>query len=171
MATLGSKPAGMLSAYAQSPHPAGGSNTTLGVIPPAEELPDLPTFTPTEGSTGFSSGLNFLAVAATATTGTTEAETVRSELLNLHAAGPYNLAASLPSKVVKKILALEFVEISELWGDIWTDEASTSEAAMNPRRTAKPPVITITSWLECFARMAAVLTTRFPKKALPDNYS
>ena len=33
---------------------------------------------------------------------------------------PYNPAATLPPNVVKRILALEFVEMSELRGDIWS---------------------------------------------------
>lgn len=82
----------------------------------------------------------------------------------LHTAGPYNPATSLPPKTVKKILTLDFVEMSELRGEIWMEEMIPNEAAMHARCT-KPPVNSITTWLECYARMAAVLSTRFPEKA------
>ena len=84
-------------------------------------------------------------------------------LRRLHAPGPYNPAAILAPKAVKKILALEFVEMSELRGDVWPDDTPADTPAQ--RRPAKPPVITIKSWLECYSRMAAVLVSRFPEKA------
>ena len=40
----------------------------------------------------------------------------------LQAPGPYNPAAALPPKVVKKILAMELVEMSELRADVWPEE-------------------------------------------------
>ena len=46
--------------------PAGGLSTALGAVPPGGSLPDLPTFTPTEGSAGSSAGLGLLAAAAAA---------------------------------------------------------------------------------------------------------
>ena len=79
--------------------------------------------------------------------------------------GPYNPAASLPPKVVKKILDLEFVKMSELKADRWVEDPSASEAGLVARRqTGKPPVVDIKMWLECYARMAALLVTRFPEK-------
>ena len=48
--------------------------------------------------------------------------------------------------------------------DIWPDD-STTNAATPARRTSKPPVVSIKSWLECYARMATVLVSRFPEKA------
>ena len=64
--------------------------------------------------------------------------------------------------MVKRILALEFVEMSELRGDIWSED---STASVTPRRSAKPPVNSIETWLECYARMASILATRFLEKA------
>ena len=77
---------------------------------------------------------------------------------------PYNPAASLPPKVVKRLLNLEFIEMADLRGDIWPDDA-TVESSTAPRRMAKPPIISISTWLECYGRMAAILTSRFPEKA------
>ena len=74
-------------------------------------------------------------------------------------------AASLPPKVVKRILGLEFVKMAKLRGDIWSDD-STANDGTNPahRLPGKPPVHDIKVRLECFARMAAVLVTRFSEK-------
>ena len=83
----------------------------------------------------------------------------------LHDAGPYKPAPALPPKVVKRILSLEFVEMSELRADIWPDDPSTAEMPHGPRRPGKLPVTNIRSWLECFGCMAAVLASRFPEKA------
>ena len=82
----------------------------------------------------------------------------------LHAPGPFNPAAALPPKVVKKILSLEFVEMSEFQADIWPEDPTPAEAPSTSRRPGRPPVITIKTWLECFARLAAVLVSRFPEK-------
>jgi hypothetical protein len=81
----------------------------------------------------------------------------------LSAPRPYNPAASLPPKVAKKVLGLEFVEMAELKADVWVDEPSTADA--NPdHRASKPPGTDIRISLECHGRMAALLLTRFPEK-------
>ena len=81
----------------------------------------------------------------------------------LHAPGPFNPAAALSPKVVKKILALEFVEMSELRADVWPEDPTPAEAPSTSRRPGRPPVITIKTWLDFFARLAAVLVSRFPE--------
>ena len=85
--------------------------------------------------------------------------------MSLSSLGPYNPAASLPPKTVKKILNLEFVEMSELRADMWVEEPLVAEGGHPPRwAPVKPPVTDIKLWLECYARMAAILVTRFPEK-------
>lgn len=62
--------------------------------------------------------------------------------------------------MVKKILAFEYVEISDITID--------PDIPQVPSRLAPPAhqAITDTSqWIECFLLMAAVLATRFPEKA------
>ena len=127
-------------------------------------LPTLPTFTPAAGP---SPGLDLLAAAASdhSSAGTSGSGAPAIPRLALHSTGPYNAAASLPPKAVKKIMSLEFVEMSELQGDIWSDDVTSSDASPAPRRQSKPPVDSIKTWLECFARMASVLVTSFPEKA------
>ena len=55
--------------------------------------------------------------------------------------------------------------MGELWADIWPEEPISRNTSSTPRRPGKPPVTTIRSWLECYNRMAAILTSRFPEKA------
>lgn len=76
----------------------------------------------------------------------------------------YSPAAALPPKLVKKILDLEFVEMSELLPDAWHDDPAP-EAGHIRRRPRRAPVTDIILWLECFARMASVIATKFPSKS------
>lgn len=94
----------------------------------------------------------------------TNIETPQSSLITR---GPFNPAAMLPPKLVKRILELEFVEMAELTVDAWEDSSSpapdTSVVGRRPSRRA--PITDINIWLECYARLAALLSTRFPDKA------
>lgn len=63
-------------------------------------------------------------------------------------------------KVVKRILDLEFVEISEIAVD-----SDVPQVPGRPPPPARPPITEITQWVERFSLMAAVLATRFPDKA------
>ena len=74
------------------------------------------------------------------------------ELRRLHAQGPFNPSAIVPPKVVKKLLALEFVEMGELRADIWPEEPVSSDTGGAPRHPSKPPVTTLRVWLECYGR-------------------
>ena len=126
--------------------------------------PLLPSFTPVEEEMG----LNLLADATGSgkTQGFTKANT------SLHQPGPYNPAAALPPKLVKRILALEFVDMSELRADVWPEEFGTGEgtSAGFRRPPSKPPIIDIRIWTECYGRMVAILASRFPEKA-PELWS
>ena len=140
----------------------------LGTLPDPLHLPPLPTFTPATRSS--SSGLDLLAAAAageTLTHSKQPAPAFKPALTTSpYTAGPYNPAAVLPSKLVRRILALEFIEMSEFRADIWPDDTSPQEGTSQVRRQPpKPPVNDIRIWLECYARMAAILATRFPEKA------
>ena len=77
---------------------------------------------------------------------------------------PYH-GSILPPRVVQKILSLEFVEMAELRADIWPEDPPPAETANPQRRPGKPPVTNIRTWLDCYARMAAVMDTCFPEKA------
>ena len=150
---------------------AGPSGTGLGELPPPADLPTLPTFTPTGGSATALDGLADAAFSHGGTQGPQlPAGTSRAGLraadaaAQLHAPGPFNPAAALPPKVVRKILALEFVEMSELRADVWPEDPTPADTPNTSRRAGRLPVISIKTWLECFARLAAVLVFRFPEK-------
>lgn len=132
-------------------------------MPDPSHLRGVPTFTPSSPS----SGLDVLATAALADPASHSGADPGSSLAthSFHSRGPYNPTAALPPRIVKKLLALEFVEMSEFRADIWPDELTPSESSHIPRRVSKPPVTSIRTWLECYGRMAAILSMRFPEKA------
>ena len=72
----------------------------------------------------------------------------------------------LPSKLVKKILDLEFVEMAELVPDSWrTDEADYQCCSShNPRISRRGPVTNILLWVECYSSLVAVLASKYPNK-------
>ena len=75
--------------------------------------------------------------------------------------GPYNPIAGVTTRVAKKILELEFVEIAEITAE---DDTSFGGAAVL-QSSSRPPVTNISQWIEQFSVMAATLVTRFPEKA------
>ena len=90
---------------------------------------------------------------------------------SLVTSGQYNPASTLPSKVVKKFSNSSSKCLNYIRADIWVDYPPLEDAAQYVRRSlAKPPVTDIKVWLECFARMAELLSTRFPEKA-PELWS
>ena len=117
----------------------------------------MPTFSPSGAPCH---GLELLASAASSVHPPASGPlTALSQPSSLLGPGTYNPAASLPAKLVKRILDLDFVEMSELVTDIDTTQ--------QPGRSAPPPptITTISQWAERFALMAAILTTRYPDKA------
>ena len=75
--------------------------------------------------------------------------------------GPYNPVASLPQKVVKKCLTLS---LSKCPSCGVTSGWMTQHLLTTHRTTTKSPVINIRVWLECYARIAALLISHFPQK-------
>ena len=67
--------------------------------------------------------------------------------------GPYNPAASLPTRLVKRILELDFMEMAE------------PQSSSRPQAPARLPVTDISVWVERFSLMPAVLVMTFPDKA------
>ena len=120
-----------------------------------------------KGCAACAAGLNVMAAAALSQTTpqgvqTSDSAPAGAGTAYLHVPGPYNPAAALPPKVVKKILPLEFVKMSEPRADVWPEDPVLSDTITPPHHTARPPVIHIKTWLECSTRMAAVLVSRFP---------
>ena len=127
---------------------------------PASSLPSVPVFTP--APTTIHSGLDLLAPAATAGSSLSlPTPTVGLEPPQpaITAPGPFNPAASLPPKVAKCILELEFVEMSEM-----TVDNDAPQTPGLPQAPVRLPLTDISQWLEKYSLMAAVLATRFPEK-------
>ena len=133
----------------------------LSAYPHLASAGNLPSTLPIFTHAGGSTGLNLLAMAAGLQSSTSEKDQGSfSTTANLHSRGPYNPAAVLPPKVAKRILDLEFVEMS----DIALDDLPVTGPGQPPL-PARPPVQNISIWVEKFSVMAALLTSRFPEKA------
>ena len=132
-------------------------------MPSPSTLPTLPTFTPSFATLN---GLELLATAATVLPTVAKPTPPTPEgNYNQSTPGPYNPAAALPQRMVKKILDLEFVEMAELTNDAWQDNLPSEPPNLTCRPTRRAPVTDISVWLECYSCMAAILVTRFPEKA------
>ncbi len=72
--------------------------------------------------------------------------------------GPYNLIALVSARVAKKVMHLEFVEMTEIVAE---DVPQGTRSAASSR----PPITNISRWVEGFSVMAAILNLRYPEKA------
>ena len=70
---------------------------------------------------------------------------------------------SVPPKLIKKILAKEYVDIWELLPDTWQVEADGP--CCHTKRPRRSLITDVTLWTECYATMAAILASAFPSKA------
>ena len=120
----------------------------------------LPTFTGSGGPASGSYSLPSLTVGGCSTTQPSSASIGSPVTSTLTCGGPYNPSAVLPPKVAKKILELEYVEMSEITGD----DLPTPMPGQPPL-PARPPVQNISVWVEKFSIMAALIASRFPQKA------
>lgn len=72
----------------------------------------------------------------------------------------------LPQKLVKRITNLEFIEMSELLFDNWSQDDDDTSSSQSPRTPRKGPVTSITLWIECYSVLASVLAAKYPDKIL-----
>ena len=81
------------------------------------------------------------------------------------AASPF-YPQELPSKLVQKILDLEFVETAELVPDSWRLEEVDYQycSSHNPCIPKRGPVMNILLWVECYSSLVAVLSSKYPNK-------
>ena len=126
----------------QAPQQGTQSPTTMG----------LPLFSPEQAA---ANGLGLLAAVTAAKDETALASSPLSK------PGPYNLAASLAPKVLKRIVDLDFVEMSE----VTVDDVSPQVPGRPPPPPARLPITDISQWIERYSLMAAVLCSKFPDKA------
>ena len=81
------------------------------------------------------------------------------------AASPTTLQSwALPPKLYKKILDLDFVDMSELLPDGWHLQEQDTKCCHQRRLTRRGPVTDILVWIECFSVMVAVLSSKYPDK-------
>lgn len=134
----------------------------LGSIPAPICLPELPLF-----SMAADSRLSSRQLATTVAASQQGLPSTSIGAAPSAAGSRYDPTAALPPKLVTRILSLEFVEMSELIPDTWHEDAQASpdRGEAQRRRPRRPPVTDIMTWLQCFARMAAVLSTKYPDKA------
>ena len=72
--------------------------------------------------------------------------------------------SAVPAKVVRKIVALEFVDMWELLPETWRLDSAVSNCC-HDRRPRRGLITDISLWTECFTTLAAVLSVRYPDKA------
>ena len=114
----------------------------------------MPTFAP---AAPVGSGLDLLAAAAL-TPNPGALPRVGPVAHPLHEQGPYNPIALVSTRVAKRIMDLEFVEMAEIVAE---DDFQATRSITSSR----PPITNISQWVERFSIMAAVLTLRYPEKA------
>ena len=84
---------------------------------------------------------------------------------SLEASGHSTLSLAIPQKLCRRILELDYVEMSELLPETWGLESDATlpcchEGRRQPRRG---PVTDILLWVECYSSLVAVLATKFPQ--------
>ena len=74
-------------------------------------------------------------------------------------------ALSIPPKLVKRILELEFIDMGELLPDTWQIQDQEDQKCCHQRPgRRRGPILDILLWVECFSTMVSVLSTCFPHK-------
>ena len=135
------------------------------MVPDPAQLPLLPVF---ESAPANFSGLNLLAVAAASTSigsgAPLSGQAGAVAMTALLSPGPYNPVASLPLKVVKKVLDLESFEMSELREDILMDDTAPANNTPNTQVNSKTSGYHTRVWLKYYAQKAALFISRFPQK-------
>ena len=138
----------------------GGS---MGTTPPAGWLPALPTF----GRTGMvlpPGGppplIRLPASSSASMSVPTIAPLVTTGMFMGHTLLP------LPPKLVKKIVSLEYVDMSELRPESWLmeEEGQQQGKCCHAPHRKKTPVKDILTWVQCFASYVSVLAQPYPSK-------
>ena len=128
-------------------------DASLGRMPEPEALAGIPLFSlanPESGIDGTDSGHPSLPIPVTTPQ---PAENTSSPSL------------ALPPKLLRKILSLEFVEMSELLPELWgRDSEATPQCCHQVRpQLRRGPITNILLWLDCYSTLVAALATRFPQ--------
>lgn len=127
--------------------------TGLGVIPPPPLLSGIPLIT---GDMTNSTAPHTAAITAPPLV--TAAPTPPQSL------GISSQTLSLPQKLVKKILDLEYVDMNELLPDTWRFQDDEQKCCHQRRGQRRGPITDILLWVECYSTMVSILSTRFADK-------
>ena len=127
----------------------------------ADTLSALPAWLPSFGSTSTSSPVMTLSTATLPTT------TATPLVHPLEGKSVANII--LPQKLILKIVELEYIEMADLVPESWRlQEEEQGRCCHQARRLPrKGPVTDILLWVECYASLVAVLSTRYPA-AVPE---
>ena len=99
--------------------------------------------------------------------GSKTGDSITPPLLNDSAAVVPDMCASIPRKLVERILALDFVDMADLLPEQWRIEENREGSCCGLRRPTKKALLTdILVWLECFSTMVAVLASKYPEKTV-----
>ena len=126
--------------------------TGLGILPPTAQRLGLPTFNTGGGLT--SSVIIPLSSPSVASKPPTILDAER-DMVNFQ---------DLPPRLVKRILNLEFVDISELVPGSWKLTEETLSCCQQTRAPRRSPVTDILLWIECYSTLVTVLSSCFPTK-------
>ncbi len=69
---------------------------------------------------------------------------------------------AIPQKLAKRIVNLDYVDMAELLPEAWHQEDELSSSCCQATKPRRGLLTDITIWTECFATLAAVLTTHYP---------
>ena len=74
--------------------------------------------------------------------------------------------ASVPSRLVKRILAKEYIDMTEMLPETWRLEMSAASGCCpHAKRPRRGMITDILVWADCYASMAAILSSAYPEKA------
>ena len=150
--------------------PAGrGGSTIISPLPfplPGPTGPTLPIFTETPGPPNSEGTLAAAALSQglprdreTATPGAT-ATPVPAEISSLPG------FASVPSRLVKRIMSKEYIDMTEMLPETWRLEMlAASGCCPHAKRPRRGMITDILVWADCYASMAAILSSAYPEKA------
>ena len=73
--------------------------------------------------------------------------------------------ATVPQKLVSRIINKEYIPMYEMLPECWRLEVDSGGASCQSKHPRHALVLDINVWTECFAVMAAILATAYPDKA------
>ena len=118
----------------------------LGIIPSSSQISNIPVFNSSGTlSTSIINPISSVAVSAAPR------------------ANP-NTFQDLPQKLIKRILNLEFIDMSELIPESWKFMEEEISCCHQNRSSHRGLVTDILLWVECYSTLVAVLALQYPTK-------